>query len=47
MSSESYSGPFPERISRKMCSEGTSAPVAPKRMALCGPSWLIRTSSSS
>ena len=47
MSSESYSGPFPERISRKVRSEGTSALVAPERMALFGPSWLIRTSSSS
>jgi hypothetical protein len=47
MSSESYSGSFPERISRKVCSEGMSVPTTPEKMALLGASWLMRCSSSS
>jgi hypothetical protein len=36
--SESYFGAFPERISRKVHGEGTSAPMVPERMALLGAS---------
>jgi hypothetical protein len=47
MSSESYSRLFPERISRKVHNEGTSAPAAPERMALRGTLRLTRCSGSS
>ena len=46
MSSESYSESFPERISRKVRSNGTSVPATLERMVLHGASRLMRCSSS-
>jgi hypothetical protein len=47
MLSESYSVPFPERISRKVSSEGMSVPTTLDRMELRGASQPTRCSSSS
>jgi hypothetical protein len=47
VTTNTYSGPFLERISRKARSEGTSVLAEPERMVLHGTSQLMRCSSSS